>query len=74
MELWMGLTLLTALCNLLCTAAVVGSQRKRETPAPAAEPEREDTPRALRLEEGFENLMAYQVRLGRGQVTGGEAD
>lgn len=37
-------------------------------PSAESEPLREER---IPLDEGFENLMRYQVKLGRGQTTGG---
>lgn len=63
-----------------CTAAgvlwlcghVQARQQQDSQPAPAPEAMGEEAQdQRLPLDEGFENLMRYQVRLGHGRSTGG---
>ena len=69
---------LAAFCGLECLFILTRPAETPETDAPpwADSPPEEDKKgeeRRLRMDEGFENLMAYQVNLGRGRTTGGEA-
>lgn len=74
MEILMLAVLLMAGGNLLCALAVWRLVRQEREAPPVQEESAAEGPRSLRLDEGFENLMAYQVKLGRGQVTGGAAE
>lgn len=81
MELLIFTTLVLAAGNILCGLAILGQLRQEPKAPPDPLPQREtaesapaEGPRPLRLDEGIENLMAYQVKLGRGRTTGGEAE
>ena len=70
-----ALSALSAVCGLCCLHKM-DSLTGEETPPWEEGPSNRDQQaeeRALRMDEGFENLMAYQVKLGRGATTGGEA-
>ena len=78
MEGLICMTLVLAAGNILCALAILQELRAAhqapQTPQTPPVQDQAEGPRTLRLDEGFENLMAYQVRLGRGRVTGGEAE
>lgn len=76
--------LVMCVCSCLSAVCGLGSLYILSHPAKQAEdippweegPQDRDTKpetQSLRMDEGFENLMAYQVKLGRGRSTGGEA-
>lgn len=80
MEVLIFSTFALTAVNTLCGLVILRHLRQHPAAAPDAPPWTSDTPpqpseeaRPLRLDEGFENLMAYQVKLGRGRTTGGEA-
>ena len=74
MELF--LCILLALCGFTSGAGALALWLllRRETPPAVHDKETEPEPRSNRLtpDQGFENLMAYQVGMGRGNAAGGE--
>lgn len=75
------LALVLALLLLVAaqTSLLVHMQRSRpsttepeHTPPDRTEQEREDERGNRAIDEGFENIMTYQVNLGHGRTSGGE--
>lgn len=78
MLLWIMIALLLINCGLNMHLYVKAARRERmvadderigEAMEAAA---REEARRSQQMNEGFENLMGYEVNLGRGVKTGGE--
>ena len=68
----LGCSLVTAGISLSLYLRVIRREEAPREPAREEAPERE-TRQGPSMDESFENLMRYQVKLGRGETTGGEA-
>ena len=70
------MVMVTSLLNLAVYSRIARKEqeRKAEDVVQAAmdEAAEEEARRSRSMNEGFENLMQYEVRLGRGKTTGGE--
>ena len=71
-----AMVMVTSLLNLAVYSRILRKEQERkaedavqEAMDEAAE---EEARRSRSMNEGFENLMQYEVRLGRGKTTGGE--
>ena len=71
-----ALVIMLSLLNLAVYSRIARKEqeRKAEDVVQAAmdEAAEEEARRSRSMNEGFENLMQYEVRLGRGKTTGGE--
>ena len=81
MEFLVAIASLMSFANLLALAAVIhlltagDAEKKQEEACEKAMEElsQEEQRREAAVNEGLENIMSYQVNLGRGKSTGGEA-
>ena len=70
------LLILVALLNMAQYSRIVKKEREQvaedRIQAAMDEAAAEEARRSRSMDEGFENLMGYEVNLGRGMKTGGE--
>lgn len=71
-----AMIMVTSLLNMAVYSRILRKEqeRKAENAVQEAmdEAAEEEARRSRSMNEGFENLMQYEVRLGRGKTTGGE--
>lgn len=71
-----AMVMVTSLLNMAVYSRILRKEQERKAEGAVQEAmdeaAEEEARRSRSMNEGFENLMQYEVRLGRGKTTGGE--
>lgn len=70
-----AMVMVTSILNMAVYSRILRKEQERKAEdavQEAMDEAAEEARRSRSMNEGFENLMQYEVRLGRGKTTGGE--